>query len=120
VDSDQGKDVWIASNYVLAQMLAYYGLSDESKDVYRMMDKIIFGHGNSLNTAESVRPEYEKQEGEKKAAPHYIVASYPRPGAIYDVLFLNAIKQEWENNQGAEYISSERLQSIREGIFNRV
>jgi uncharacterized protein (DUF608 family) len=41
VDSDQGKDVWIASNYVLAQMLDYYGLSDESKEVYRLMDKII-------------------------------------------------------------------------------
>lgn len=118
VDSDQGKDVWIASNYVLAQMLDYYGLCDESKDVYAMMDTIIFGHGNSLNTAESVRPEYEKQEGEKKAGPHYIVASYPRPGAVYDILFLNAIKQEWENNPGVEYISSEKLQKIRSGIFN--
>jgi uncharacterized protein (DUF608 family) len=118
VDSDQGKDVWIASNYVLAQMLDYYGLSDESKDVYRMMDNIIFDHGNSLNTAESVRPEYEKQEGEKKAAPHYIVASYPRPGAIYDILFMNAIKREWERNPEMEYIPSEKLQSIREGIFN--
>lgn len=118
VDSDQGKDVWIASNYVLAQMLDYYNLCDESKEVYRLMDKIIFNHGNSLNTAESVRPEYEKQEGEKKAGPHYIVASYPRPGAIYDILFLNAIKLEWEKNPSMEYIPSEKLQSIRDGIFN--
>jgi uncharacterized protein (DUF608 family) len=118
VDSDQGKDVWIASNYVLAQMLDYYGLVPESKEVYNMMDRIIFEHGNSLNTAESVRPEFEKQEGEKKAAPHYIVASYPRPGAIYDTLFLNAIKQEWENTPDVEYIPSDRLQVIAKGIFN--
>jgi uncharacterized protein (DUF608 family) len=117
VDSDQGKDVWIASNYVLAQMLDYYGLTKESKDVYRSMDKIIFEHGNSLNTAESVRPKYEKQEGEKDAGPHYIVASYPRPGAVYDILFLNAIKKEWQNNPKAAYISTEKLQKIRSGIF---
>jgi uncharacterized protein (DUF608 family) len=117
VDSDQGKDVWIASNYVLAQMLDYYGMTKESKEVYSFMDKIIFDHGNSLNTAESVRPKMEKQPGEKKAGPHYIVASYPRPGAIYDTLYLNAIKNEWEKNPKAEYISTEKLQKIRSGIF---
>jgi uncharacterized protein (DUF608 family) len=117
VDSDQGKDVWIASNYVLAQMLDYYGMTKESKEVYGLMDSIIFEHGNSLNTAESVRPKYEKQPGEKKAGPHYIVASYPRPGAIYDMLFLNAIKKEWQKNPGVEFISSEKLQKIRSEIF---
>jgi uncharacterized protein (DUF608 family) len=119
VDSDQGKDVWIASNYVLAQMLSYYGLTQESKDVYLMMDRIIFHHGNSLNTAESVRPELEKQEGEKKAVPHYIVASYPRPGAIYDILFLGAVAKEWEKTPDVEFIVSDRLREIRERIFNR-
>ncbi|NLE00433.1 MAG: hypothetical protein GX640_11215 [Fibrobacter sp.] len=118
VESDQGKDVWIASNYVLAQMLDFYGLESESKEVYRMMDKIIFDHGNSLNTAESVRPEYEKQVGEKVAGPHYIVASYPRPGAIYDILFLNAIKREWDLNPDSSFIESEKLQVIRSEIFN--
>ena len=93
VDSDQGKDVWIASNYVLAQMLSYYEMYEESKEIYKKMDEIIFEHGNSLNTAESVRPEYEKQPGEKKTQPHYIVASYPRPGAVYDILYLEAIKE---------------------------
>ncbi|HEX3020357.1 MAG TPA: GH116 family glycosyl hydrolase [Chitinispirillaceae bacterium] len=117
VDSDQGKDVWIASNYVLAQMLSYYGMFDESKQIYKKMDEIIFEHGNSLNTAESVRPEYEKQPGEKKAQPHYIVASYPRPGAVYDTLYLDAIKKEWEITPDAQYIDTERLQSIRKGIF---
>ncbi len=117
VDSDQGKDVWIASNYVLAQMLDYYGLYTESKEVYRIMDRIIFNHGNSLNTAESVRPEIEKQEGEKKAGPHYIVASYPRPGAIYDTIFLNAIRSEWERTPDAEFLSSETLQKIRKSVF---
>ncbi len=117
VDSDQGKDVWIASNYVLAQMLSYYGMYDESKQIYKKMDEIIFEHGNSLNTAESVRPEYEKQEGEKKTQPHYIVASYPRPGAVYDLLYLESIKKEWGRTPDAEYIDTERLQAIRNGIF---
>lgn len=117
VESDQGKDVWIASNYVLAQMLSYYELYEESKEIYKKMDEIIFEHGNSLNTAESVRPEYEKQPGEKKAQPHYIVASYPRPGAVYDILYLEAIKREWEKTPDAEYIDSQRLQSIRKSIF---
>ena len=117
VDSDQGKDVWIASNYVLAQMLDYYGLIEESSEVFKMMDCIIFDYGNSLNTAESVRPEYERQEGERRARPHYIVASYPRPGAVYDTLFLGAIKREWKKNPDAPYIGSEKLQEIRRGIF---
>jgi uncharacterized protein (DUF608 family) len=117
VESDQGKDVWIASNYVLAQMLSYYDMFDESKQIYSKMDEIIFEHGNSLNTAESVRPEHEKQPGERKAQPHYIVASYPRPGAVYDMLYLDAIKKEWEKTPDAEYIDTERLQSIRGGIF---
>ena len=81
------------------------------------MDRIIFYHGNSLNTAESVRPKHEKQPGEKKAGPHYIVASYPRPGAIYDVLYLNAIKEAWKRNPEAAYISCGTLQKIRSGIF---
>ncbi len=118
VDSDQGKDVWIASNYVLAQMLSYYGMYEESKQIYKKMDEIIFEHGNSLNTAESVRPEYEQQPGEKKAQPHYIVASYPRPGAVYDMLYLDAIKKEWEKTPDAEYIEPQRLQEIRKGIFS--
>ncbi|NLL13897.1 MAG: hypothetical protein GX267_10875 [Fibrobacter sp.] len=117
VDSDQGKDVWIASNYVLAQMLSYYEMYEESKEIYKKMDEIIFEHGNSLNTAESVRPEYEKQPGEKKTQPHYIVASYPRPGAVYDILYLEAIKREWEKTPDVEYIDSQRLQSIRKSIF---
>lgn len=118
VESDQGKDVWIASNYVLAQMLSYYGMYNESKEIYNKMDEIIFEHGNSLNTAESVRPEYEKQTGERKTQPHYIVASYPRPGAVFDILYLNAIKKEWEISPDAHYIDAVKLQSIRSGIFN--
>lgn len=120
VDSDQGKDVWIASNYVLAQMLSFYGMHEESRQVYEKMDEIIFKHGNSLNTAESVRPEIEKQPGERKAQPHYIVASYPRPGAIYDTLYLSAIKNEWAKTPDAAYIDTARLQAIRSDIFNPV
>jgi len=118
VESDQGKDVWIASNYVLAQMLSYYEMYEESKEIYKKMDQIIFEHGNSLNTAESVRPEYEKQPGEKKPQPHYIVASYPRPGAVYDMLYIEAIKREWEKTPDAEFIDSHRLQTIRNSIFH--
>src|SRR4030042_6823475 len=63
VKSDQGKDVWIASNYVLAQLLDYYGLVKESKEVYKVMDKVVFQHANSLITPESVRPTFEKEIG---------------------------------------------------------
>jgi hypothetical protein len=93
VDSDQGKDVYTTSNYVFAQLLDYYGLTRESKDVYKHMDRVIFDYANSMITPDNLRAELEIEAGEKVAGPHYIVAAYPRPGAVWTHLVLNYIKE---------------------------
>ena len=111
VESDQGKDVWIASNYVLAQLLDYYGLVKESKEVYKVMDKVVFQHANSLITPESVRPTFEKEKGESAARPHYIVCGYTRPGAIFSQLVMLFIK-ELQKRTGTTRIDSGQLNSF--------
>ena len=92
VESEQGQDVYTTSNYVLAQLLDYYGMVKESKDVYKHMDKVVFDYGNSLITPDNLRAELEKEAGESTPRPHYIVAAYPRPGAIWTHLVLQYIK----------------------------
>jgi hypothetical protein len=111
VESDQGKDVWIASNYVLAQLLDYYGLVKESKEVYKVMDKVVFQHANSLITPESVRPTFEKEAGESKPGPHYIVCGYTRPGAVLTQIVMQFIK-ETQQKTGTETIDSQQLKSF--------
>lgn len=93
VESDQGKDVYIASNYVFAQLLDYYGLVEESKEVYKAMEKVIFRHGNTLISPDNIRAEMEQEEGETEPMYHYIVAGYPRPGAVMTHLVLTYIKE---------------------------
>ncbi|HES59237.1 MAG TPA: hypothetical protein ENO18_02305, partial [Caldithrix sp.] len=39
VESEQGQDVYTTSNYVFAQLLDYYGMVEESKEVYKHMDR---------------------------------------------------------------------------------
>lgn len=92
VESDQGKDVYTTSNYVFAQLLDYYGLTKESKDVYKHMDRVIFDYGNSMISPDNLRAEMETEMGETKPGPHYIVAAYPRPGAVWTHLVLNHVK----------------------------
>src|SRR5579862_410247 len=92
VESDQGQDVYTTSNYVLAQLLDYYGMVKESKDVYQHMDRVVFDYGNSMITADNLRAELEKEMGESKPGPHYIVAAYPRPGAVWTHLVMNHVK----------------------------
>ncbi len=111
VESDQGKDIWIASNYVFAQLLDYYGLAKESKEVYKVMDKVIFQYANSLITPESVRPTLEKEKGELTKGPHYIVAGYPRPGAILTQLVIQFIK-ELQKRMDTTKIDSQLLNSF--------
>ncbi len=111
VESDQGKDVWLASNYVLAQLLDYYGMVKESKEVYKVMDKVIFQHANSLITPESVRPTFEKEAGESTKGPHYIVAGYTRPGAIYMQLMIQNVKELQKRTHTAR-IDSRLLKSF--------
>jgi uncharacterized protein (DUF608 family) len=92
VESEQGQDVYTTSNYVFAQLLDYYGMVEESKEVYKKMDKVVFQHGNSLITPDNLRAELEKEEGELNEGPHYIVAAYPRPGAILTHVMVQHIK----------------------------
>ncbi|MBN1439505.1 MAG: hypothetical protein JW929_08855 [Anaerolineales bacterium] len=94
VESEQGQDVYTTSNYVLAQLLDYYGMVRESKDVYKHMDRVVFEYGNSLITPDNLRAELEKEAGEPKPGPHYIVAAYPRPGAVWTHLVLQHVKQQ--------------------------
>jgi uncharacterized protein (DUF608 family) len=92
VESDQGQDVYTTSNYVLAQLLDYYGMVKESREVYRHMDRVVFECANSMITPDNLRAEVEQEAGESAAGPHYIVAAYPRPGAVWTHLILNRIK----------------------------
>lgn len=92
VQSDQGKDVYTTSNYVFAQLLEYYGMTRESKEVYKHMDRVVFEYGNSMVTPDNLRAELEKEAGEKTKGPHYIVAAYPRPGAVWSHLVMDHIK----------------------------
>jgi uncharacterized protein (DUF608 family) len=93
VESDQGKDVYTASNYVLAQLLDFYGLVRESKEVYRHMDRVVFEYGNSMITPDNLRAELEQEAGESAPGAHYIVAAYPRPGAVWTHLVMNRVKE---------------------------
>jgi uncharacterized protein (DUF608 family) len=111
VESEQGQDVYTTSNYVFAQLLDYYGLVKESKDVFKAMDKVIFQHANSLITPDNLRAELEKEEGESKPGPHYIVAAYPRPGAILTQIVMQFIK-ETQKRTGTIKIDSQQLKSF--------
>jgi hypothetical protein len=87
VESEQGQDVYTTSNYVFAQLLDYYGLVKESKEVYKVMDNVIFQHANSLISPDNLRAELEQEEGESAPGPHYIVAS-----AYSDTIYKGASK----------------------------
>jgi hypothetical protein len=56
------------------------------------MDRVVFSHANSMITPDNLRAELEKEAGESAKGPHYIVAAYPRPGAVWTHLVLNRIK----------------------------
>jgi len=116
VESDQGKDVYTTSNYVFAQLLDYYGLVKESKEVYKVMDEVVFQHANSLITPDNLRAEYEQEDGESAPRPHYIVAGYPRPGAILTQLALQFVR-EFRMRTGAAKIDSRALNSFVTDLF---
>jgi len=106
VKSDQGKDVWIASNYVLAHMLDYYGMTEESKDVYAVMDEVLLQHDNTSTSPESVRPDENK----------FIVKGYPRPGAVWTHLPLFFFKAQ--KASGKKTSTPEEMSAFIQGIFN--
>lgn len=92
VESEQGQDVYTTSNYVFAQLLDYYGMTEESKEVYKHMDRVVFDYANTMITPDNLRAEMEQEAGETEPGPHYIVAAYPRPGAVWTHLVMNYIK----------------------------
>jgi non-lysosomal glucosylceramidase len=111
VKSEQGQDVYTTSNYVFAQLLDYYGLVRESKEVYKAMDKVVFQYANSLITPDNLRAELEKEGRELNKGPHYIVAAYPRPGAILTHIVIQFIR-ELQQETGSTRIDSQRLNSF--------
>jgi uncharacterized protein (DUF608 family) len=111
VESEQGQDVYTTSNYVFAQLLDYYGLVKESKEVYKAMDKVIFQHANSLISPDNLRAELEQEEGESAPGPHYIVAAYPRPGAVLAHIVIQFIKS-LQKRMNTTKIDSQLLSSF--------
>jgi uncharacterized protein (DUF608 family) len=109
VESDQGKDVYTTSNYVFAQLLDYYGMAKESKDVYRHMDRVVFDYANSMITPDNLRAELEQEAGESAPGAHYIVAAYPRPGAVWTHLVMNYIKDLQEKSGTKTVVSSDLM-----------
>jgi hypothetical protein len=116
VESEQGQDVYTTSNYVFAQLLDYYGLVKESKEVYKAMDRVIFEYGNSLISPDNLRAELEKEQGEATKGPHYIVAAYPRPGAVLTHLVMQFIKETQERT-GVAKVDTPALRSFVSSIF---
>jgi hypothetical protein len=116
VESEQGQDVYTTSNYVFAQLLDYYGLTEESKEVYKAMDKIIFKYANSLISPDNLRAEFEQEEGESEPAPHYIVAAYPRPGAVLTQIVMQRVK-ELQKKTESKKIDSQHLKSFLNNLM---
>jgi len=106
VESDQGKDVWIATNYVLAQMLDYCGLTEESKEVYQVMDEVLLQRDNTSTSPESIRPDENK----------FIVKGYPRPGAVWTQLPLFFLKAR--KRASGKAATAAELAGFIQGIFN--
>jgi uncharacterized protein (DUF608 family) len=111
VESEQGQDVYTTTNYVFAQLLDYYGLVKESKEVYKAMDKVIFQYGNSLISPDNLRAEMEKEAGEQTAGPHYIVAAYPRPGAVLTHIVMQHVK-DLQRRTGSKTVDAQPLRAF--------
>jgi len=75
------------------------------------MDKVIFQYANSLISPDNLRAELEKEEGELTEGPHYIVAAYPRPGAVLTHIMIQFIKELQQRTKTTK-IDSKRLNSF--------
>ncbi|MBN2102734.1 hypothetical protein JW835_01695 [bacterium] len=116
VESEQGQDVYTTSNYVFAQLLDYYGLTKESKEVYKAMDRVIFEYANSLISPDNLRAELEQEEGESAPGPHYIVAAYPRPGAVMTQIVMQYVKEVQERT-GSKKVDAKVLQAFMKDLM---
>jgi hypothetical protein len=92
-------------------------MAKESKDVYKHMDRVVFDYGNSMITADNLRAELEKEAGESKPRPHYIVAAYPRPGAVWTHLVMNHIK-DLQAKTKSQTIESQDLMPFFSELLN--
>jgi hypothetical protein len=53
----------------------------------------------------------EQEAGESKPGPHYIVAAYPRPGAILTHIVIQYVK-DIQKQAGTKKIDSKKLKSF--------
>jgi hypothetical protein len=91
-------------------------MAKESKEVYKAMDKVVFQYANSLITPDNLRAEMEKEAGELTKGPHYIVAAYPRPGAILTQIVIQYIK-DLQIKTGKIKVDSGQLNSFITDLF---
>jgi len=64
-----------------------------------------------LISPDNLRAELEKEEGESMKGPHYIVAAYPRPGAVLTQIVMQFVK-EMREKAGTIKIDSHQLNSF--------
>jgi len=69
-----------------------------------------------LITPDNLRAEMEKEAGELTKGPHYIVAAYPRPGAVLTQIVIQHIK-ELQKQTGKTKIDSKQLNSFVSDLF---
>jgi hypothetical protein len=58
----------------------------------------------------------EQEEGETTKGPHYIVAAYPRPGAVLTQLVMQFVKEQ-QQRTGASKIDGAQLGSFINALF---
>jgi hypothetical protein len=75
------------------------------------MDKVIFDYANSLISPDNLRAELEIEPGDSEPTPHYIVAAYPRPGAVVTQLVIQYIK-DLQKKKKTVKINSKDLQTF--------
>jgi hypothetical protein len=90
----------------------------ESKEVYKKMDQVIFKHANSLVSPDNLRAELEQEAGESKPTPHYIVAAYPRPGAVLTHIVMQFVK-EFRKQSGTARTESAPLKAFVSGLMEQ-
>jgi len=102
VESEAGQDVYTTSNYVFAQLLDYYGMARESKEVYKKMDKVIFHYGISLIAPDNLRAELEQEDGEAAPGP-IILCRISKTGRRADTNVMQHIKALQKANGKKQY-----------------
>ncbi|MEJ2647873.1 MAG: hypothetical protein P8016_05630, partial [Sedimentisphaerales bacterium] len=73
--------------------------------------KVIFQYANSLISPDNLRAEFEQEMGETEPGPHYIVAAYPRPGAILTQIVMQFIREQ-QKQPGKGKVASGKMVSF--------